>query len=360
MSPAGVPLPPSPGPETILAVMAKLPSAALHQPPSPVVSTKQPPSPATSTRQPLSPAVSTREPPSPVPSTRQPRSQPISPVPSTRKPPPLVTTLQLAPPSPRHPTSPAPRYPSPSSSAATRAHLPSPSGFHFPLPPQATPTVPGARTRDQVRGQDRSREREDATHPPARGGYLPESEDDDDEEEERRASEMKVSQWLTIPESPTTSSSLDHSLSLSHSNSLSSQSQSGAARAATGRRFGGAFGGIDEESGSGFGPEGMELWRGAVVADDDGEVLPEVERMALEAEERAHARGEAVADGATMESAKRVGRQRTLFGRRKEKGEEPAPVRSLTRRVCGRSLTLPLISSRTRARVHAAPLRSRT
>jgi hypothetical protein len=175
---------------------------------------------------------------------------------------------------------------------------------------------------------------------PTRGVSIPESEDDvddDEEEEERRTSELKVSQWLTIPESPTTSSSLDHSMSmsLSHSNSLSSQSQSGAARAVSisGRRFGA----IDEEGG--IGPEGMALWRGAVVADDDdGDVLPEVERMALEAEERAqNARGEAVTEG-PRGGAKKAGRQRTLFGRRKGKGEELAPVRCslISARVCGR------------------------
>ena len=157
-------------------------------------------------------------------------------------------------------------------------------------------------------------------------------EEDEDEEEERRQSEAKVNQWLTIPESPTTSSSLDHSQSLSHSQSSHSHSAGG--RAVSGKRFGGGFSGIDEESGNGFGGEGMDMWRGAVTMEGDGEedLLPEVERMALEAEERVRMRGGELVNGNVVEkgsrkdgSLKKAGRQLSLFGKRKGK-EEVSPV----------------------------------
>lgn len=188
------------------------------------------------------------------------------------------------------------------------------------------------RRREARDGSDGDRQRERGTAPNAarRGGYLPgtaegnedeeEEVDDDDEEEERRASEMKVSRWLATPESPTESSSLDHSPSLSHSQSSQSHSQSHSGGTGLGRSFGGGFGGIDEEDVRG---RGLDAWRGAVMADEEADVLPEVERMALEAEERVRARGVVPATGLTAGDApktkKTAGRQSSLFGRRKGK-----------------------------------------
>ena len=158
-------------------------------------------------------------------------------------------------------------------------------------------------------------------------------EEESDEEEERRQSEAKVSQWLTVPESPTTSSSLDHS-----------HSQSSHSHWVSGRRFEGGFRGIDEEGANGFGGEEMNTWRGAVtlnevtlneVADED--LMPEVERMALEAEERVRARGGDMPNHQNVmsidggkEGLRKAGRQLGWFGKRRGKGGDDTTV-GLTR-----------------------------
>jgi hypothetical protein len=161
--------------------------------------------------------------------------------------------------------------------------------------------------------------------------HLPEA---NEEEHERRTAEAKVSKWLAggtpnlnippealldvLSASPTTSSSLDHSSSAFGSGSAS-RSTGAASRRANSKKFG--FGDdIDEEGGEfGVGVD-MAAWRGTMREDglsDDGEadeVLPEVERMALEAEER---RDLEIGVLPARTEPKKTNRRLSLFGRKK-------------------------------------------
>ena len=335
-SPSAVPLPPSPltpslSPHPSLRQPLS-PAPSIKQSLSPILSLRIPPSPTASMRQPTSPAASTTwQPPSPGKSRHPspaPHSNPTSPRQSNY----AESTGHPTPASPRQP----PPFPAP---VAARSPVQSPSALYFPLPPLSPPPVKRrdtraahhSRTERDSRDDDRERERDSSRDVSVRPGghYLPdtaegnEAEEEDDEEEERKASEMKVNRWLASPESPTTSSSLDHSLTLSYSHSQSSHSHSGGV---TTKRFegGSAFGGIDEEDAG----VGLEMWRGAMMKEDGGEdVLPEVERMALEAEERAHAMGRGVKKGdAKSLSQGKMGRQLSLFGRRRGKDDNVKAV----------------------------------